>query len=81
MRTHEYPLCSNISEINDFVELTKSNPGSSSSSFFDTLKVGNIAFFVLAKFENELELVTGRARLIRSHSLARFCFELSGNLN
>ena len=24
---------------------------------------------------------TGRARLIRSHSSARFCFELSGNLN
>ena len=24
---------------------------------------------------------TGRGRLIRSHSLARFCFELSGNLN
>ena len=26
-------------------------------------------------------LVTGRARLIRSHSSARFCFELSGNSN
>ena len=25
--------------------------------------------------------VTGRERLIRSHSSARFCFELSGNLN
>ena len=24
---------------------------------------------------------TGRARLIRSHSSARFCFELSGNSN
>ena len=24
---------------------------------------------------------TGQARLIRSHSLARFCFELSGNSN
>ena len=24
---------------------------------------------------------TGRERLIRSHSSARFCFELSGNLN
>ena len=24
---------------------------------------------------------TGREQLIRSHSLARFCFELSGNLN
>ena len=24
---------------------------------------------------------TGGARLIQSHSLARFCFELSGNLN
>ena len=28
-----------------------------------------------------LPVVTGRARLIRSHSSARFCFELSGNLN
>ena len=26
-------------------------------------------------------LITGQARLIRSHSSARFCFELSGNLN
>ena len=25
--------------------------------------------------------VTGRERLIRSHSSARFCFELSGNSN
>ena len=25
--------------------------------------------------------LTGRARLIRSHSSARFCFELSGNSN
>ena len=29
--------------------------------------------------DNELD--TGRARLIRSHSSARFCFELSGNSN
>ena len=27
------------------------------------------------------ESVTGRERLIRSHSSARFCFELSINLN
>ena len=27
------------------------------------------------------ELNTGRERLIRSHSSARFCFELSGNSN
>ena len=26
-------------------------------------------------------LCTGRARLIRSHSSVRFCFELSGNSN
>ena len=26
-------------------------------------------------------IITGRERLIRSHSSARFCFELSGNLN
>ena len=26
-------------------------------------------------------LITGRERLIRSHSPARFCFELSGNSN
>ena len=29
----------------------------------------------------ENELYTGRERLIRSHSSARFCFELSGNSN
>ena len=28
-----------------------------------------------------LKLITGMARLIRSHSSARFCFELSGNSN
>ena len=27
------------------------------------------------------EVATGRERLIRSHSSARFCFELSGNSN
>ena len=27
------------------------------------------------------QVITGRARLIRSHSSARFCFELSGNSN
>ena len=27
------------------------------------------------------EIITGQARLIRSHSSARFCFELSGNSN
>ena len=27
------------------------------------------------------KVTTGRARLIRSHSSARFCFELSGNSN
>ena len=31
-----------------------------------------------SKFVNRF---TGRARLIRSHSSARFCFELSGNSN
>ena len=29
----------------------------------------------------EKKLVAGRAQLIRSHSLARFSLELSGNLN
>ena len=29
----------------------------------------------------EVKGTTGRARLIRSHSSARFCFELSGNSN
>ena len=28
-----------------------------------------------------VKVSTGRERLIRSHSLARFCFELSGNSN
>ena len=28
-----------------------------------------------------MEFITGWARLIRSHSSGRFCFELSGNLN
>ena len=28
-----------------------------------------------------ISVITGRARLIRSHSSARFCFELSGNSN
>ena len=28
-----------------------------------------------------IDVSTGRARLIRSHSSARFCFELSGNSN
>ena len=27
------------------------------------------------------DVITGWAWLIQSHSLARFCFELSGNLN
>ena len=41
----------------------------------------------IIKQEHELNLEvlnvhnTGRARLIRSHSSARFCFELSGNSN
>ena len=30
---------------------------------------------------NQKCTITGRERLIRSHSSARFCFELSGNLN
>ena len=29
----------------------------------------------------KIDTHTGRERLIRSHSSARFCFELSGNLN
>ena len=35
----------------------------------------------LVSYQISQELITGRARLIRSHSSARFCFELSGNLN
>ena len=33
------------------------------------------------KFQNVVLVTTGRARLIRSHSSARFYFELSGNSN
>ena len=50
-------MCSNISEINDFLELTKSNPGFWSSSFSTHIKLVILLFFVLAKFENELESV------------------------
>ena len=35
----------------------------------------------LSKVEAAAKFTTGRARLIRSHSSARFCFELSGNSN
>ena len=30
---------------------------------------------------SKMFITTGRERLIRSHSSARFCFELSGNSN
>ena len=33
------------------------------------------------RMTNRCKSITGRARLIRSHSSARFCFELSGNSN
>ena len=32
-------------------------------------------------FSLSVSAITGRERLIRSHSSARFCFELSGNSN
>ena len=35
----------------------------------------------LIKYSPSTPDVTGRERLIRSHSSARFCFELSGNSN
>ena len=57
-------------------ELTKSNPGSSSSSFFDTLKVGNIALFVLAKFENELELVNSSLYFTYQCAIGKLNFPL-----
>ena len=41
-----------------------------------TPKVNMLAYY-FANFRAD----TGRARLIRSHSSARFCFELSGNSN
>ena len=40
------------------------------------VKVSNT--MLLRKYESR---ITGRERLIRSHSSARFCFELSGNSN
>ena len=39
-------------------------------------------YYAQVKLENLFDLITtGRERLIRSHSSARFCFELSGNSN
>ena len=52
------------------------------SSFFKRIKMEETNYD--GDDENERyvpQIVTGRARLIRSHSSARFCFELSGNLN
>ena len=34
-----------------------------------------------SQIEQLAQVITGRERLIRSHSSARFCFELSGTLN
>ena len=45
------------------------------ASKFSSVKTFNLNFVRIYKFH------TGRERLIRSHSSARFCFELSGNLN
>ena len=39
------------------------------------------SFYVIVKTNSLLKHNTGRERLIRSHSSARFCFELSGNSN
>ena len=40
-----------------------------------------VSMMLMGNFENSTKLNTGQARLIRSHSSARFCFELSGNSN
>ena len=42
---------------------------------------GSILFIVEENFEKDKSCNTGRERLIRSHSSARFCFELSRNSN
>ena len=48
-------------------------------------EIDNSTPFVLLSFSVSLQisdhLATGRERLIRSHSSARFSFELSGNSN
>ena len=46
-------------------------------SFFPKNNLSDTAQFS----EDMREIYTGRERLIRSHSSARFCFELSGNSN
>ena len=45
------------------------------ADFYDTIHAGNLVLFC-SRPRN-----TGRERLIRSHSSARFCFESSGNSN
>ena len=48
---------------------------SSAIGRFHRIRLAHVSFGYLVKTN------TGRERLIRSHSSARFCFELSGNSN
>ena len=50
-------------------------------SAFSLLPLGRYLLSVTTQNRYQSTGSTGRERLIRSHSSARFCFELSGNLN
>ena len=43
--------------------------------------IGQLVGYVIKNLEQRTDTIIGRERLIRSHSSARFCFKLSGNLN
>ena len=66
----------NISWIQTANILFVDNPVESGFSLVD-----NASYIPDTIEEISLDLITGWAWLIRSHSLARFCFELSGNSN
>ena len=72
------------------VPFSKTNPdcrilhqGGSESEKDSYPKIGTANFKFIMDFETAISLLygTGWERLIRSHSSARFCFELSGNSN
>ena len=53
-----------------------------SKSWFYVMVLVMMMMIMLERYWKIILLVnTGRERLIRSHSSARFCFELSGNSN
>ena len=76
----QFPVQTVKREIGDYArmiylrKISIVRPGRSSANG-STYPLGNLVV------ETEVESNTGRDRLIRSHSSARFRFELSGNLN